>query len=175
MGKSKRLSQQNMKELTIYFSFFKSSLLILLITSLLGITGGYYLYSRQLTIYTVEQVYELNDENKTGDEKIALAEEVVGLLREDSVRNADVQNLYISRIAPFAVKVLLSSDNPQSNSENLSFVSRFLSERGRFLPIGLALEKTNFPTPILFILAGFVWGFFCGICISLMKTYLKQF
>lgn len=162
-----------MQEFKTYYFFLKSSFILLIGGIVVGAIVGYYLYLQELTVYTTAQVFEIRSENISSDDKISLAEEVVGLLREDSVHNSDVQNLYISRISPFAVKVILSSDNPQTNSENIQFVSRFLSERGPFNSIGSEYQQVDSPSLFLFTIGGMCLGVLLGLCISLMKIYFR--
>jgi len=162
-----------MQEIKTYYSFFKSSLILLIVGLVIGSLGGYYFYLQESTVYTTEQVFEIRSENISSDDKILLAEEVVGLLREDSVHYSDVQNLYISRISPYAVKVIVSSDNPQTNSENIQFVSRFLADRGSFISVGIENKRTHSPSLLLFTIGGMGVGVLLGLCISLMKTYIR--
>lgn len=144
-------------------------------TSILGALVGYYIFQQQKTLYTAEQVYELNSENTSGEEKILLTEEVVALLRERSPVDSDVQHLYISRIPHYAVKVIIHSDNPQTNSENLSNISHFISERGAFEKIGEQRDFTQSPSILLFTVCGIISGLFLGVIISLMKTFWKYY
>lgn len=150
-------------------------MLILLITSLVGLVVGYYLYQQQKVVYTTEQLYELVNENMSGDEKILVTDNVVGLLRESLIVNSDVQHLYISRIPHYTIKVILSSDNPQTNSENLNNVSRIIMERENFQIVGGENNTTYHPSLFLFTLGGLCFGILFGLIISLMKTYLKNY
>lgn len=164
-----------MKELTVYLSFVKSSRTTLSLCLLIGAIAGFAFYSKLPTIYTHEQVFEVSSENLSSEERTAVAEEVVGLLRERSVVNSDVQNLHISRIGPFAVKVVLAADNPQTGSEKISYVSQLIKSKGPFIEQGFVFTDVEKPSLFLYSGLGALLGLGLGLCISLMKTYLKQF
>jgi hypothetical protein len=134
-----------------------------------------YFYLQQKPVYTTEQVYELVSENISPTDKILIVDDVVGVLREQMNYQSDVQHLYISRIPHFAVKVSLSSDDPQINREKLSHISRYISTKGNFNPIDEAVNLEHNPSLILFTLAGLLMGISVGVIISLIKLYLKKY
>lgn len=141
----------------------------------MGVLATFYFYQQQKPVYTTEQVFELISENISPSDKILIADDVVGVLREQKNYQSDVQHLYISRIPHFAVKVSLSSEDPQINRENLSDISRYIYTKGNFNPVDEAVDSEHKPSLILFTLVGLLLGFSFGAIISLIKQYLKKY
>ncbi|MDO8429605.1 MAG: hypothetical protein Q7S88_03170 [Candidatus Daviesbacteria bacterium] len=167
-----------MKELAAYKKFLLINKFLLVLPALIFSLGAFLYQLSAPATYNHTKLFELNYALDDFNQKMALTDQSVAIIRSREVQQAlgiDRENqLVVYKNAPLSLIIIVRGKNRETVRGDLTKISNFVTQKypGVFLGELQSVEKTS---TLIFALLGFGTGAFLGFIASLIKTYLQRY
>jgi uncharacterized protein involved in exopolysaccharide biosynthesis len=162
-----------MKESSLYLSFLKRNVVLLLIPALAGLFAGLFFFATEKSLYNVSQTFKLEYNLENVEVAFNLTDQSVAELRKLQLGEGAHLNVYKS--APLSVTIESLSENRETAYSFLIDASGYLNRNFQVVELSRPEIKLVEPKPLKFLLAGGAVGILVGLILSLIKEYMKNY
>lgn len=165
-----------MKELMLYWQFFKRNILLLLLPILIGLIISIFFYSQVATQTKISQSFRMEYSIENIDTVLALTDQAVTELRlqrfEALFPNSSV---LVYKGAPLTINIETVSQDRNTGYELLLKEITYLRENFSVSELNKPAVSFTEPNAFKYFLSGILPGFLFGLATSLIREYLKNY
>lgn len=166
-----------MKESRLYINWFAKNAVLILIPLAIAVPISYYLYKVQPVKYKSTVFLEIEYQQKSVLEKIAVVDNLVGVVRSKNLQESldIVSRISVFKPAPLSLVIESENQNKDITIKDISQLERYIQSRENVKESGRIITHAIYPPFYLYIFAGFSAGLAIGILLACIKSYFNDF